>query len=114
MGVLPDEEALMLMVCRDSWIGGEKKVERRRPRGEDGLMMDVEAQSGSKAETLTSRFRFATEHAFPAIDASSRPIPFQATLNPVAKRFSSPEKGEDNPHQAQFSLPNELRHDGKL
>ena len=42
MGVLPDEEALMLMVCRGFWIGREEKVERDGHRG-DGLMMDVEA-----------------------------------------------------------------------
>lgn len=42
MGVLPDEEALILMGCEDSWIGGEARVEREGDGG-DGLMVDVEA-----------------------------------------------------------------------
>lgn len=42
MGVLPDEEALMLMACGELWIEGEERVERDN-RGGDGLMMDVEA-----------------------------------------------------------------------
>ena len=42
MGALPDEEALMLMVCEGFWIGGEERV-GRGSHGGDGLMMDVEA-----------------------------------------------------------------------
>ena len=42
MGVLPDEEALMLIVCGEFWIEGGTGVERDS-HGSDGLMVDVEA-----------------------------------------------------------------------
>ena len=42
MGVLPDEEALMLMVWDGFWIGGMAGVERDNDGG-DGLMVGVEA-----------------------------------------------------------------------
>jgi len=33
MGVLPDEEALMLIVCEDIWIGGGDRGREGQPRG---------------------------------------------------------------------------------
>lgn len=42
MGVFPDEEALILMVCEGFWIGGGRGGREGR-HGGDGLMVDVEA-----------------------------------------------------------------------